>query len=161
MLVQRSLALDEALRVVTAVVNYGKQQNRNVAVVVVDRVGEIIASARMDGKAARFIKAAHRKAYSAAVFEMDTNGIIKFWERQEKEGHRGPHDWNDTMITTLAGGVCVVHDGKVVGAIGVAGGGGEPGIRDWDFAEVAFKGLGPGFTHTDTMHVDTPVYVEP
>lgn len=160
MLVQRSLALDDAMRVVSAVVEYGNLKDRRVAVVVVDRVGEIIASARMDGKAARFIKAAHRKAYSAAVFEMDTNGIIKFWERQEKEGHRGPHDWNDPMITTLAGGTCVVHGGKVVGAIGVAGGGGEPGIRDWDFAEVAFKALGPGFEHSDTMHQDQPVYIE-
>jgi uncharacterized protein GlcG (DUF336 family) len=163
MLAQRSLGLDEALRVINTVVEDAKRKNWKIAVVVVDRTGELIACARMDGRAPRFVKAAHRKAYSAAIFEMDTSGIVKFWKRQEQEGHRGPADWNDPMLTTLPGGICVVHDGKVVGAIAVAGGGGPEGngTGDWDFAEVAFKALGEGFTHSDVMHQDTPVYVDP
>ncbi|GEM_PF-1512098 len=161
MLVQRSLGLDEGLKVVNAVVDYAKSKNWRVCVVVLDRTGEMVASARMDGRAARFYKAAHRKAYSAAIFEMDTDGIIKFWDRQAEHGHRGPSDWNDSMLTTLPGGVCVVHDGKVVGAIGVAGGGSDPGVGDWDFAELAFQALGHGFTHTNVMHQDRPVYINP
>lgn len=160
MLVQRSLGLDDAMRVITTVIDDAKRKNWRICVVVVDRTGEIIAGARMDGRAARFYKAAHRKAYSAAIFEMDTDGIINFWNRQEQHGHRGPHDWNDPMLTTLPGGICVVHDGKVVGAIGVSGGGSGEGVGDWDFAEVAFKALGPGFTHSNVMHQDVPVYVE-
>lgn len=158
---QRSLGLEDAQRVINAVVEDARSKNWRIAVVVVDRTGELIACARMDGRAARFIKAAHRKAYTAAVFEMDTAGIVKFWNRQQAEGHRGPADWNDPMLTTLDGGVCVVHDGKVVGAVAVAGGGGGEGTRDWDFAEVAFRALGPGFTHSDVMHQDKPVFVEP
>ena len=161
MLVQRSLALEDAQRVIGAVIEDARQKSWKIAVVVVDRTGELIASARMDGRAPRFYKAAHRKAYTAAIFEMDTNGVQKFWKRQEDQGHRGPADWNDPMLTTLDGGVCVVHEGKVVGAIGVAGGGGGPGTMDWDFAEAAFQALGPGFTHGDTMHQDQPVYFEP
>ena len=161
MLVQRSLGLDDALRVINAVVDDARKKNWRIAVVVVDRTGELIACARMDGRAARFVKAAHRKAYTAAIFEMDTSGVVKFWKRQEQEGHRGPADWNDAMLTTLPGGLCVVHDGKVVGAVAVAGGGGGPGTGDWDFAEVAFRALGPGFTHSDAMHQDTPVYIDP
>jgi len=67
------------------------------------------------------------------------------------------------MLTTLPGGLCVVHDGKVVGAIAVSGGGStgsSGGTSDWDFAEVAFQALGPGFSHTDVMHQDRPVYVD-
>jgi glc operon protein GlcG len=160
-LVQRSLGLDEASQAIARAVEYAKEKNWRIAAVVVDRTGELVACARMDGRATRFLKAAHRKAYTAATFEMDTSGLIKFWNRQEAEGHRGPHDWNDPMLTTLPGGICVVHDGKVVGAIGVAGGGGVEGVRDWDFAEVAFKALGPGFAHSDTMHQDQPVYLAP
>ncbi len=160
MLVQCSLGLDEATRVVKDTAEYAKQKNWKIAVVVVDRTGEIVASARMDGRAPRFLKAAHRKAYTAATFEMDTDGLIKFWGRQEAEGHRGPSDWNDPMLTTLPGGICVVHQGKVVGAIGVAGGGGGEGVRDWDFAEVAFRALGSGFEHSDSMHQDQPIYVD-
>jgi uncharacterized protein GlcG (DUF336 family) len=92
---------------------------------------------------------------------MDTRGLVKFWNRQAEHGHRGPPDWNDSMLTTLPGGICVVHAGKVVGAIGVSGGGGGEGTGDWDFAEVAFSALGPGFSHTDVMHQDVPVYIEP
>lgn len=161
MLVQASLGLDEASKVIASVVENAKSKSWRIAVVVVDRTGELLACARMDGRAPRFLKAAQRKAYTAAVFEMDTSGLIKFWNRQESEGHRGPHDWNDPMLTTLPGGICVVHDGKVVGAIGVAGGGGGEGVRDWDFAEIAFQALGAGFTHSDTMHQDQPVYMAP
>jgi uncharacterized protein GlcG (DUF336 family) len=162
MLVQRSLSLEDAQRAIDAVLEYAREKNWRIAVVVVDRTGELIACARMDGRAPRFLKAAHRKAYTAAVFEMDTSGLIKFWKRQEDEGHRGPHDWNDPLLTTLPGGICVVHDGKVVGGLAVSGGGAtgsSGGTSDWDFAEVAFKGLGPGFTHTDVMHHDVPVYI--
>jgi Haem-degrading len=70
-LVQRSLGLEDAQLVITAVVDEAKQKNWRIAVVVVDRTGELIACARMDGRAARFIKAAYRTAYTAAVFEMD------------------------------------------------------------------------------------------
>jgi glc operon protein GlcG len=161
MLVQRSLGLEDGLKVINAVIDYAKSKARPIAVVVLDRTGEVVASARMDGRASRFYKAAHRKAYSAAVFEMDTDGIIKFWDRQAEHGHRGPSDWNDTMLTTLPGGVCVVHDGLVVGSIGVAGGGHDPGTGDWDFAEVAFQALGPGFTHTNVMHMEPPQHYQP
>jgi glc operon protein GlcG len=164
MLAQRSLGLDDAQRAINAVVDYARSKNWRIAVVVVDRTGELIGCARMDGRAPRFLKAAHRKAYTAAVFEMDTNGVMKFWKRQEDDGHRGPADWNDPMLTTLPGGLCVVHDGKVVGALAVSGGGSTGstgGTSDWDFAEVAFQALGPGLSHSDVMHQDRPVYVDP
>jgi glc operon protein GlcG len=163
MLAQRSLGLDDAQRAINAVVDYARSKNWRIAVVVVDRTGELIGCARMDGRAPRFLKAAHRKAYTAAVFEMDTNGVMKFWKRQEDDGHRGPADWNDPMLTTLPGGLCVVHDGKVVGALAVSGGGSSGsigGTSDWDFAEVAFQALGPGFSHSDVMHQDRPVNVD-
>lgn len=162
MLIQRSLSLEEAQRAISAATSYAREKDRHITVVVVDRVGDLIACARMDGRSARFLKAAHRKAYTAAVFEMDTNGVMQFWKRQEDDGHRGPHDWNDPMLTTLPGGLCVVYDGKVVGAIAVSGGGATGsagGTSDWDFAEVAFRALGKGFTHTDVMHRDVPVYL--
>jgi uncharacterized protein GlcG (DUF336 family) len=159
MLVQRSLGLDDAQRVINATLEYARSKDWRITIVVVDRSGELIGCARMDGRAPRFLKAAHRKAYTAAIFEMDTNGVMTFWKRQEDEGHRGPHDWNDPMFTTLPGGICVRHDGKVVGAVAVSGGGSTGsggGTSDWDFAEFAFNALGPGFTHSATMHQDQP-----
>src|SRR5207253_2586785 len=101
MIVQRSLSLEDAQLAIGAAIDYAREKNWRIAVVVVDRTGELISCARMDGRSPRFLKAAHRKAYTAAVFEMDTSGVMKFWKRQEDAGHRGPHDWNDPMFTTL------------------------------------------------------------
>ena len=148
MLDQKRLDLGEALHVVNAVVNHAKQANhRGIAVVVVDKGGEIIASARMDGMHPRHIKAAHRKAYTGAAFERDTSGVIQFWKMQEERGHRGPSDWNDSMLTTLPGGYVVVQGKDVVGGIGVSGGNQE--VSDEEFAEIAIKALGDGFRHRE------------
>lgn len=144
----KTLSLEEAMRVVNTVIDAAKEaDHKGIAVCVVDKTGAVIASARMDGKAARFWKAAERKAYTAAVFERDTSGVIKFWDMQAKSGHRGPSDWNDPMLTTLPGGLCVCHGADVVGGIGVAGGNAQ--ISDWAFAEIAIGALGEGFRHRE------------
>ena len=122
MLDYKTLGLEEAQRVIDAVIAYAREiDHPGIAVCVVDKGGEIIALARMDGKAARFTRAAHRKAYTGAIFERDTKGVIKFWDGQAKQGHRGPTDWNDTMITTLPGGYVVCHGKDVVGGVGELG----------------------------------------
>jgi uncharacterized protein GlcG (DUF336 family) len=150
------LSLEDAQKMVSAAVDYVKRGGyRGVAVVVVDKTGRIIAGARMDGLAARYWDAAHRKAYTGAAFERDTAGVIDFWAAQEKQGHRGPHDWNDPMATTLPGGYVVCHGQRggpfgsldVVGGVGVAGGGESGDYSDEAIAEVAIKALGDGFRH--------------
>ena len=77
MLDYKTLGLEEAQTVIAAVITHAKENNhQGVAVCVVDKGGEVIASARMDGRAARFTRAAHRKAYTGAIFERDTKGVI-------------------------------------------------------------------------------------
>jgi uncharacterized protein GlcG (DUF336 family) len=143
---QNILTLEEAMNVVNGVVAFAKENNhRGVAVVVVDKYGQLIAAAKMTGLANRVMGAAHRKAYSAAQFERDTSLVIDMHREGEAKGQKGPHDWNDRMLSTLPGGYCVLYNGEVVGAVAVAGGGGN--ISDWEFAEKAFECLGPGFTH--------------
>ena len=146
-----TLGLDEGLKIVNAVVEVARAAGRRtwpgVAVAVVDKQGELIAAARMDGMAPRFVRAAHRKAYTAAVMERDTAGVMEFFNRQESAGHRGPHDWNDTMLTTLPGGYVVKCRTQVVGGIGVSGGSGSE-FPDGYFADIAIRALGDGFRHT-------------
>lgn len=146
MIEQKTLSVEQALHVVTTVIDAAKDaEHRGIAVCVVDKASEIIACARMNGMHPRYGKAAHRKAYTAATFERDTNGVIKFWDQQAKSGHRGPADWNDTMLSTLPGGLVVCHGKDVVGGIGCAGGNQQ--ISDWDFAEIAIGALGEGYRH--------------
>ena len=146
MLAQNTLELAEAQSAIDAVINAAKEAgHRGVAVSVVDRSGEIIVMARMDGVAPRTGKAAFRKAYTGAVMEHDTAAVIKFWNMQAKRGHRGPTDWNVTMITTLPGGFSVCYGDQVVGGLGVAGGNQQ--MSDQEFAEIGLKALGNGFCH--------------
>ena len=158
MLVEKRLGLEEANRVIEAVIAAAQERGSQLAVVIVDQHGDFIAGCRMDGRPYRFMKAAWRKAYSAAAFDMDTSGIIKFWDRQQSEGHRGPSDWNDPMLTTLPGGMAILHGDKMVGGIAVAGGGGGEGKGDWDYVAIGLQALGEGFTHLETMHRYVPEY---
>lgn len=146
MIDQKTLSLEQALDVVNTAIQAAKDaDHRGIAVCVVDKASEIIASARMNGLHPRYAKAAHRKAYTAAVFERDTNGVIKFWDQQAKQGHRGPADWNDPMLSTLPGGIVVCRGQDVVGGIGCAGGNQQ--ISDWEFADIALGALGEGYRH--------------
>jgi uncharacterized protein GlcG (DUF336 family) len=101
----------------------------------------------MDNRSTRFYKAAYRKAYSAAVFERDTSAIVDFHEESMKHGHRGPREWNDTMLTTLPAGFVIMQGEEVLGSMAVAGGGGGPETSDLAIGEVAFSALGPGYHH--------------
>ncbi|MPZ48205.1 MAG: hypothetical protein GEU75_02640 [Dehalococcoidia bacterium] len=147
MIKQRTLTLREALRVINAVVDYAEAHGHvGIACVVLDKDAQIIAGVKMDGRVSRFYKAAHRKAYAAAVFERDTSAVVDLHKSMEANGTRGPYDWNDPMLTTLPGGYVVVDDEEnVLGSISVAGGGG--GISDWEFADIGFAALGEGFHH--------------
>ena len=115
---------------IAAAVDYIKANNLPpMCLWVCDKAGVTVASMRMDGTAARYVHAAHRKAYSSAVFERDTAGIIDFWEGQAKSGHQREADWNDPMVTTLPGGYCVCNGRRggnlqmwdVIGGFGSAG----------------------------------------
>lgn len=148
------LGLEDAQTMIEAALSHVRQKGLPpMAVCVVDKAGRMIASARMDGTAARYVDAAHRKAYSAAVFERDTAGIIDFWEGQARQGHQREADWNDRMVTTLAGGFVVCHGRRgghlsmwdVVGGIGVAGD--DAADNENEVAEVAIQALGEGFRH--------------
>lgn len=153
-----TLGLDEGLRVVEAVIAAARSTPDRtwpgIAVAVVDKEGELITGARMDAMAARFWRAALRKAYTAAVMERDTAGVMEFWNRQQSQGHRGPHDWNDPNLTTLPGGYVVKYRTKIVGGIGISGGSGDH--DDDHFAEIAMTALGAGYRHSaawETKHI--------
>jgi uncharacterized protein GlcG (DUF336 family) len=143
-----TLSLAEAHKLIeTAIAHVEAQGLPPMAIVVVDRAGQVIASSRMDGLHPRYVKAAHRKAYTGAIFERSPRGMNDMWTRQEGEGHRGPSDWNDSMLTTMPGGFCILNDdggrAEVVGGIGVAG---TDQPDEVTVAEAALKALGEHFS---------------
>ena len=82
---------------------------------VVDDAGNLLAYARMD----RCLRPtfAIRKAYTSAMRSMDT---VAFAEQLSTQG-RTLESFGDPQLIAIPGGVAVIKDGAVVGAIGVGG----------------------------------------
>ena len=111
------ISLDQAREAIQAMIDdYNKDPNRRkVDMAVVDDAGNLLAYARMD----RCLRPtfAIRKAYTSAVRSMDT---VTFAEQLSTQG-RSLESFGDPQLIALAGGVAVIKDGAVVGAIGVGG----------------------------------------
>ena len=111
------ISLDQARDAIQAMIDdYNKDPNRRkVDMAVVDDAGNLLAYARMD----RCLRPtfAIRKAYTSAVRSMDT---VTFAEQLSTQG-RSLESFSDPQLIALAGGVAVIKDGAVVGAIGVGG----------------------------------------
>jgi glc operon protein GlcG len=113
-----SLDLADAQRGIAAALAGAAQEGRPMAAAVVDAAGDLIACARMDGAHERILRFAIRKAYTAATMGRETTTLK---EELEKHG-RTLDDYGDAQFTTLQGGVPVVVEGHVVGAVAVGGG---------------------------------------
>lgn len=129
------LSLEQAQAAIAAMIaDYNKDTNRkNVDMAVVDDAGNLLAYARMD----RCLRPtfALRKAYTAAIRGMDT---LAFSEALVAQG-RSIEAFGDSQLIAIPGGVVVMKEGAVVGAIGV--GGLPSGIDDQSIAQAGLAAL--------------------
>ena len=129
------ISLDQAQAAIHAMIDdFNKDPNRRkVDMAVVDDAGNLLAYARMD----RCLRPtfAIRKAYTAAIRSMDT---VLFAEQLSTQG-RTLESFGDPQLIVLAGGVTVMKDGAVVGAIGV--GGLPSGLDDEAIAKAGLEAL--------------------
>ena len=111
------ISLDQAQEAIKAMIDdYNKDSSRRkVDMAVVDDAGNLLAYARMD----RCLRPtfAIRKAYTSAIRSMDT---VAFAEQLSTQG-RSLESFGDPQLIAIPGGVVVMKDGAVVGAIGVGG----------------------------------------
>ena len=129
------ISLDQAQAAIHAMIDdFNKDPNRRkVDMAVVDDAGNLLAYARM-GRCLRPTFAI-RKAYTAAIRSMDT---VLFAEQLSTQG-RTLESFGDPQLIALAGGVTVMKDGAVVGAIGV--GGLPSGLDDEAIAKAGLEAL--------------------
>jgi uncharacterized protein GlcG (DUF336 family) len=136
MYTKNMLSLEQARAAIAAmIVDYNKDPNRRkVDMAVVDDAGNLLAYARIDGCLRPTF--AIRKAYTSAVRGMDTQA---FAEQLSNSG-RSIDSFGDPQLIALAGGVVVMHEGAVIGAIGV--GGLPSGIDDESISKAGLAALG-------------------
>src|SRR4029079_2019851 len=103
-----------AQTVVQAAQESAQQRNAPSAIAVVDAAGDLLAFQRMDGVRPASAELAIEKARTAARLQRPT-------EEVEDNINRGRTAFVTAGIAALRGGVPIRVDGKVVGAIGVAG----------------------------------------
>ena len=89
------------------------------SIAVVDRWGELIALYRMDNAPIGTVELARDKAWTAAVFETESEDIIRFGNKDLPNYGLNPVNWNE-RLTPIPGGIPIKIDGEVVGALGIA-----------------------------------------
>lgn len=109
-------------------------------IAIVDDGGHLLAFARMDGARPASAATAMTKATSAATFRQETGPLPAKGEPDVllSLGIQNAAAASGAKITTLKGGVPIIIDGQVVGAIGVGGGTGE---QDVEVAKAGIQAL--------------------
>jgi glc operon protein GlcG len=110
-----------------------QQRNAPSAIAVVDPAGDLLAFQRMDGVRPASAELAIEKARTAARLQRPTAEI-------EENINRGRTAFVTAGIAALRGGVPIRVDGRVVGAVGVAG---LSKQTDTEIANTAAAGLNP------------------
>ena len=107
----------DALVVLAAVRQALEQRNAGAAVAVVDPHGELVAFLRTDGCPLASINNAVNKAFTAAREGVESRVI---GERSQQDPFPMTN-FGDLRYTGWGGGVPIIVDGDVIGAVGVSG----------------------------------------
>lgn len=111
----KNISLDAAKKVVAEAVRYAKANNApGAAIAVVDNGGNLVYLERLDNTFAAASEVAVKKANTAALFKAPSSKL-----------ENAINGGRDALITVghtfLQGGVPIIVDGQVIGAIGVSG----------------------------------------
>lgn len=113
---KKGLTLDGAKKVIAAAVAEAKSKNApGGAIAVVDEGGNLVALERLDNTFAAGANISIGKARTAVLFKRPT----KFFEDAINKGRIAMTTLDD--FTPLQGGIPLVVDGQVIGAVGVSG----------------------------------------
>ncbi|MGH2553327.1 MAG: GlcG/HbpS family heme-binding protein [Chitinophagaceae bacterium] len=114
-LTTKTISLDAAKKVVTEAVKFGKANNApGGAIAVVDNGGNLVYLERLDGTFPAASEVAIKKANTAATFKAPSSKL-------ENAINGGRQALITVGHTFLQGGIPLIVDGQVVGAIGVSG----------------------------------------
>lgn len=109
------ISLTEAQAIVDRTIRAARAAGHRMAVAIVEPNGELVAFARMDDTQYGSILVAQRKATTAARYRTSTAAL----EERVLSGRTVTLGNEDVL--PIAGGLPIVIDGRIVGAIGVSG----------------------------------------
>lgn len=112
------IGLEAAKKVMQAAEAEAVKNNWSMAIVILDSTGHIVMLHRLDNTQYGSIRVAEDKAHTALDFRRPS----KAFEDLVAQGGIGMRTLGLRGATPLEGGIPIVADGKIIGAIGVSGG---------------------------------------
>ncbi|MPY86796.1 MAG: heme-binding protein [Luteitalea sp.] len=131
LLSKKALSLDAAKRIAAAAEEFARNKQWNVAVAILDEGGNLLYFQRMDGVQIGSIDVAMRKAESAIKFKRPSKAF-------SDDVSSRPQLMVLPGALAFEGGLPIVHEGDVIGAIGVSGVTAE---QDGMIAQAGLEGL--------------------
>ncbi len=111
----KNITLEAAKKIVTEAVKYAKEKSApGSSIAVVDNGGNLVYLERLDGTFAASAEVAIKKANTSATFKAPSSKL-------ENSINGGRQALITVGHTFLQGGILIVYDGQVIGAIGVSG----------------------------------------
>ena len=111
------ITLEQAKKVLAGAEAEAMKNKWNVVITVLDPGGHLVAMHRLDGTQLGSIEAARQKAYSAVLYRRPT----KVFQDLVAQGGANLRLLALAGASPLEGGIPIIVDGKIVGAIGVSG----------------------------------------
>jgi glc operon protein GlcG len=112
-----NLSYTDALKIITVIQAELEKEQKGAAIAVSDAHGELIAFLRTDGCRLSAITVAINKAFTAAREKKESKAV----GQDSKDEEFPMTNFGELRYVTWGGGVPVIHNGKVIGAVGVSG----------------------------------------
>jgi glc operon protein GlcG len=129
------LSHTDAANIVSTIQTKLDTENKGAAIAVVDAQGELLAFLRTDGCKLPSINIAIHKAFTAAREKTESFFV---GEASRTDGFPMTN-FGDLRYTAWGGGVPIVYEGQVIGAVGVSG---LPEEEDMELARAAARDFG-------------------
>jgi len=112
-----AITLEQAKKVLAGAEAEAKKNKWDVVIVVLDSGGHVVTLSRLDGAQWGSLDVARDKAHSAVAFRRPT----KVFQDLIAQGGANLRLLNLSGASLLEGGIPIVVDGKLIGAVGVSG----------------------------------------
>ena len=116
-----SIGIEAAKKVAAAAVAEAQKNGWRMAIAIVDTGGHLVYFEKMQDTQTGSVELAIEKAKTSALFRRPS----KLFEDGVAQGGAGLRLLRLTGAIPIDGGVPIIQDGKVIGAIGISGGSGE------------------------------------
>jgi len=134
----------EAHAIIDGAIAFAREKNLRLGVVVLDTAGEMVAGERMDGAPGRNIQFAEGKAFASVMYRITSEKMSELYKNQP-DRYFGIMNVYGNKVYLVSGGVPIAVDGKLIGAVGVAGTPGQDeeaakaGIAAWEKARASLR----------------------